>query len=101
MSCPQAYTYLRAFVGSVPASYVADLFSRRTSRGYLRCDGPARADTASVMVAGIIFCVGGILQTATNGKEMMMAGRFIGGIGIGQMVSLAPSNPHQPTLTGF
>jgi hypothetical protein len=38
------------------------------------------------MVAGIIFVIGGILQTATNGKEMMMAGRFIGGIGIGQMV---------------
>jgi predicted MFS family arabinose efflux permease len=39
-----------------------------------------------VTVAGIIFLVGGTIQTATQNKEMMMAGRFIGGLAIGQLV---------------
>lgn len=38
-------------------------------------------------VAAITFLVGGILQTAAQNKEMMMAGRFFAGMGIGQLVS--------------
>lgn len=45
------------------------------------------SDLRIVTVAAAIFIVGGIIQTATQNKEMMMAGRFIGGIGIGQLVS--------------
>jgi predicted MFS family arabinose efflux permease len=40
-----------------------------------------------VTVAGTIFIIGAAIQAATQNKEMMMAGRFIAGIGIGQMVS--------------
>lgn len=65
---------LGAFVGSVPASYIADIYSRRTA----------------ITVAGVIFIIGSIVQTAAQNKEMMMAGRFIAGLGIGQMVCLAP-----------
>ena len=39
-----------------------------------------------VTVAGVIFIIGSIIQTATMNKEMMMAGRFFAGLGIGQMV---------------
>ena len=41
----------------------------------------------SVTVAASIFIIGAVIQTATQSKEMMMAGRFFAGIGIGQMVS--------------
>jgi predicted MFS family arabinose efflux permease len=43
-----------------------------------------------VVVAGVIFIIGGTLQTACNGKEMMLAGRFIAGMGIGFLGVLAP-----------
>ena len=65
---------LGAFVGSVPASYIADIYSRRVA----------------ITVAGVIFIIGSIIQTAAQNKEMMMAGRFIAGLGIGQMVCSVP-----------
>jgi len=65
---------LGAFVGSVPASYIADIYSRRVA----------------ITVAGVIFIIGSIIQTAAQNKEMMMAGRFIAGLGIGQMVCSDP-----------
>ena len=47
----------------------------------------ARQVLTSVTVAASIFIIGAVIQTATQSKEMMMAGRFFAGIGIGQMVS--------------
>lgn len=44
----------------------------------------------TVVVAGVIFIIGGTLQTACNGKEMMLAGRFFAGMGIGFLGVLAP-----------
>lgn len=76
---------LGAFVGSIPASYVADIFSRRTASA---CPEFLLVRVLmAVTVAGSIFIVGAAIQAATQNKEMMMAGRFIAGIGIGQMVS--------------
>lgn len=45
-----------------------------------------------VTVAAFIFIIGSIIQTATMNKEMMMAGRFFAGLGIGQMVNDAAGN---------
>ncbi|WVQ97251.1 hypothetical protein IAU59_004362 [Kwoniella sp. CBS 9459] len=65
---------LGAFVGSIPASLIADYFSRRVA----------------ITAAGGVFIIGGILQTACQNKETMMAGRFFAGIGIGMLGVLAP-----------
>ncbi|ODN86318.1 glucose transporter [Cryptococcus wingfieldii CBS 7118] len=65
---------LGAFVGSIPASLIADAFSRRMA----------------ITVAGVVFIVGGVLQTAAQNKETMFAGRFFAGIGIGMLGLLAP-----------
>nr|XP_018263395.1 glucose transporter [Kwoniella dejecticola CBS 10117]OBR85553.1 glucose transporter [Kwoniella dejecticola CBS 10117] len=62
---------LGAFVGSIPASLIADSFSRRT---------------VAVTVAGGVFILGGILQTAAPNKESMLAGRFFAGVAIGMLV---------------
>jgi predicted MFS family arabinose efflux permease len=43
-----------------------------------------------VVVAGCIFIVGGILQTACQNRETMLAGRFFAGMGIGFLGVLAP-----------
>ncbi|OCF40858.1 glucose transporter [Kwoniella heveanensis CBS 569] len=65
---------LGAFAGSVPAGLIADKFSRRFS----------------IVVGGLVFIVGGILQTAAASKGMMMAGRFFAGWGIGSLGVLVP-----------
>ncbi|WWC66114.1 uncharacterized protein I206_100014 [Kwoniella pini CBS 10737] len=65
---------LGAFFGSIPACLIADRFSRRMA----------------ITVAGGVFILGGILQTATQNKETMFAGRFFAGIGIGMLGVLAP-----------
>lgn len=44
----------------------------------------------SVVVAGIVFIIGGILQTAAVNKGMMMAGRFFAGWGIGSLGVMVP-----------
>nr|XP_018267441.1 glucose transporter [Kwoniella dejecticola CBS 10117]OBR89599.1 glucose transporter [Kwoniella dejecticola CBS 10117] len=62
---------LGAFFGSIPACLIADWFSRRMA----------------ITVAGGVFIVGGILQTACQNKETMFAGRFFAGFGIGMLVS--------------
>jgi predicted MFS family arabinose efflux permease len=43
-----------------------------------------------VVVAGLIFILGGILQTACQNRETMLAGRFFAGMGIGFLGVLAP-----------
>ncbi|SPO47847.1 uncharacterized protein PSANT_05535 [Moesziomyces antarcticus] len=58
---------LGAFVGCIPASLIADAFSRRFA----------------IMVGSIVFIFGGVLQTAAANQGMMMAGRFFAGVGIG------------------
>jgi hypothetical protein len=45
-----------------------------------------------VTVAASIFIIGATIQTATMNKEMMMAGRFIAGLGVGQMVGGSAGN---------
>jgi predicted MFS family arabinose efflux permease len=40
-----------------------------------------------VTIGAVIFLLGGVLQTATPNKEMMLAGRFFAGMGIGALAS--------------
>lgn len=60
---------LGAFVGCIFMPYLADRISRKW------------ALTAMV----IVFNVGAILQTAATNYDMLVAGRFIGGIGVGTL----------------
>ena len=60
---------LGAFVATFPAALLADRFSRRSA----------------IMVAALIFLLGGGLQAGAQNRHMMMAGRFFAGCGIGQM----------------
>ncbi|KAK8850309.1 hypothetical protein IAR55_004226 [Kwoniella newhampshirensis] len=79
---------LGAFVGSIPASLIADRFSRRTA----------------ITVAGVVFLLGGILQTAAMNKQTMLAGRFFAGVGIGMLGLLAPlyqSEIAHPSVRGM
>ena len=41
----------------------------------------------AVSIGAVVFLIGGVLQTAAQNKEMMMAGRFFAGIGVGMLVS--------------
>jgi len=58
---------LGAFIGAINQGWVADWASRKRS----------------IMIAVVIFTVGSALQTAALNFDMLVAGRFIGGIGIG------------------
>jgi len=46
-----------------------------------------------VVTAGVIFIIGGVLQTACQNRGMMLAGRFFAGMGIGFLGVLAPRKP--------
>ncbi|GFF25259.1 high-affinity glucose transporter [Aspergillus udagawae] len=65
---------LGAFVGCIFMPYLADRISRKW------------AITAMV----IVFNLGAILQTAATNYDMLVAGRFIGGIGVGTLAMGAP-----------
>lgn len=55
------------FFGAIIAGDVADFIGRRVT----------------IILGCMIFCVGGILQTASTGLGVMVAGRFIAGLGVG------------------
>ncbi|KAE8147993.1 general substrate transporter [Aspergillus avenaceus] len=65
---------LGAFVGCIFMSYLSDRISRKW------------AITAMV----VVFDIGAILQTAAVNYDMLVAGRFIGGIGVGTLAMGAP-----------
>lgn len=50
-----------------------------------------------VVVAGVIFLLGGTLQAACQNKETMLAGRFFAGVGIGFLGVLVPRTSPLPT----
>lgn len=68
-----AMLLLGAFVGSIFMSYVADRFSRKW------------ALTAMV----VVFDIGAILQTAAPNYGTLVAGRLIGGIGVGTLAMVS------------
>jgi MFS family permease len=68
-----AMLLLGAFVGCIFMPYVADRFSRKWA----------------LMVVVVIFDIGAILQTAAPNYAALVAGRFIGGIGVGTLAMVS------------
>ncbi|CAG7924833.1 unnamed protein product [Penicillium olsonii] len=78
---------LGAFVGCLFFPYLADRISRKWG----------------ISIATAFFCVGAIIQTAANEYDTLVAGRFIGGIGVGTLAMGAPlyiSEIAPPNLRG-
>ena len=78
---------LGAFVGCIFFPYLADRISRKWG----------------ISIATVFFCVGAIIQTAANEYDTLVAGRFIGGIGVGTLAMGAPlyiSEIAPPNLRG-
>ncbi|KAF2707361.1 MFS general substrate transporter [Pleomassaria siparia CBS 279.74] len=65
---------LGALIGTLFAGYLADRLSRKYS----------------IVVAVIIFTIGGILQTAAVEYSMLVVGRLVGGLGIGMLAMISP-----------
>ncbi|CAI6089296.1 unnamed protein product [Clonostachys chloroleuca] len=65
---------LGAFIGALNQGWIADWISRKRS----------------LMVAVVVFVIGSALQTAAVNYAMLVVGRFIGGIGIGQLSMVVP-----------
>lgn len=65
---------LGAFLGCLFLPYVADRFSRKWA----------------LTVATCFFCVGATIQTASHNYGTLVAGRTIGGIGVGTLAMGAP-----------
>lgn len=65
---------LGAFIGCIFLPYLADRYSRKWA----------------LTIATVFFCIGAIIQTAANNYAALVAGRFIGGIGVGTLAMGAP-----------
>ncbi|SPO02224.1 probable RCO3 - probable glucose transporter [Cephalotrichum gorgonifer] len=63
------------FTGSIASAPVADSFLGRRF---------------SLLASCIVFCLGGILQTVATALPMLMAGRYIAGVGVGAISVIAP-----------
>ncbi|KAK9481599.1 general substrate transporter [Lipomyces starkeyi] len=63
-----------SFVGALSSSYLGDKFSRKVA----------------IQGGAIVWCIGAILQSASNGVTMLVAGRAIAGLCIGLTSSLVP-----------
>ncbi|KAJ3467920.1 hypothetical protein FSOLCH5_003576 [Fusarium solani] len=63
-----------AFVGAAIAGTISDYFGRR----------------GTILSGGLIFCLGGGLQTGAPHYSYIIGGRFIGGIGIGILTMIVP-----------
>ncbi|KAF8873879.1 general substrate transporter [Infundibulicybe gibba] len=65
---------LGCFFGMIPVAYAADRFGRRIT----------------IQIGAGIYILGGALQTGAQNMDMMLAGRFFAGFGVGIMSDLAP-----------
>ncbi|KAK1468037.1 hypothetical protein CCUS01_06741 [Colletotrichum cuscutae] len=65
---------LGAFIGAMNQGWLADMISRKRS----------------IMVAVVIFTIGSSIQTAAVNYDMLVGGRFIGGLGIGMLSMVVP-----------
>jgi sugar porter (SP) family MFS transporter len=81
------------FFGAIIAGDVADFIGRRIT----------------IILGCMIFCVGGILQTASTGLGVMVAGRLIAGLGVGfisaivilYMSEIAPKKIRGAIVSGY
>jgi MFS family permease len=65
---------LGAFIGALNQGWIADWASRKRS----------------IMISVVIFTIGSAIQTGAVNYDMLVAGRFIGGVGIGMCVNHLP-----------
>lgn len=65
---------LGAWVGTLLNGYLADAMGRRQT----------------VVVAVVIFCVGVIVQACTKNAGYVFAGRFVTGLGVGNLSMIVP-----------
>ncbi|KAF5365047.1 hypothetical protein D9758_010993 [Tetrapyrgos nigripes] len=65
---------LGCFFGMIPVAYAADKFGRRKT----------------IQLGALVYVFGGALQTGAQNMDMMLAGRFFAGFGVGIMSDLAP-----------
>lgn len=65
---------LGAWVGTLLNGYLADAIGRRVT----------------VVVAVVIFCVGVIVQACTTNPDFVYAGRFVTGLGVGNLSMIVP-----------
>ncbi|KAJ3843839.1 general substrate transporter [Lentinula raphanica] len=65
---------LGCFAGMFPVAYFADNLGRRKT----------------IQIGALVYMLGGALQTGARNMDMMWAGRFFAGFGIGIMADLAP-----------
>ncbi|KIM83643.1 hypothetical protein PILCRDRAFT_819288 [Piloderma croceum F 1598] len=63
-----------SFFGMIPVASLADIFGRRKT----------------IQCGAAIYILGGALQTGAKNMDMMLAGRFFAGFGVGIMSDLAP-----------
>lgn len=76
-----------AAVGALIAGYASDAVGRR----------------GTIAIATIVFCVGSAMQCAGPNIETIMAGRWIGGMGVGQLCMIIPlyqAELAHPTIRG-
>ncbi|KAI9499947.1 general substrate transporter [Coemansia spiralis] len=62
------------FVGSLFAGYLADKFSRKRT----------------IMVACVVFTLGAAIQCGSRNRAMLIAGRFVAGLGVGVLSMTVP-----------
>ncbi|KAJ3746192.1 major facilitator superfamily domain-containing protein [Lentinula detonsa] len=65
---------LGCFAGMFPVAYFADTLGRRNT----------------IQIGALVYMLGGALQTGARNMDMIWAGRFFAGFGIGIMADLAP-----------
>ncbi|KAL1735018.1 general substrate transporter [Schizophyllum commune] len=65
---------LGCFFGMIPVAWAADKLGRRYT----------------IQIACVIYMFGGALQTGAQNMDMMLAGRFFAGFGVGILADLAP-----------
>ncbi|KAF8057404.1 general substrate transporter [Lyophyllum atratum] len=68
------FVILASFFGMIPVAYAADKFGRRKT----------------IQLGAAVYILGGALQTGARNMDMMLAGRFFAGFGVGIMSDLAP-----------
>ncbi|KAI9471925.1 MAG: general substrate transporter [Benjaminiella poitrasii] len=62
------------FVGSLFAGPLCERLSRKVT----------------IIIASAVFCIGAAVQTASNSYDMMIAGRFVAGLGVGSLSMAVP-----------
>ncbi|KAK1993246.1 general substrate transporter [Colletotrichum falcatum] len=65
---------LGAFIGAMNQGWIADMISRKRS----------------IMAAVVVFTIGSSIQTSAFNYNMLVGGRFIGGLGIGMLSMVVP-----------